>query len=87
MHEDIISQQPGMGPAYLRQRVQRQKRLPRVHLQGGSCSGGRSRRTTAKRSKVEIDELSKEEVGAMLKYTIQDLAPELYIELMTGFHK
>jgi hypothetical protein len=34
-----------------------------------------------------VDELSKEEVNAMLKYTIQDLAPELYIELMAGFHK
>jgi hypothetical protein len=33
------------------------------------------------------EELSAEEKGAMLKYAMQDLAQELYIELLAGFHK
>jgi hypothetical protein len=33
------------------------------------------------------EELSNEEKGAMLKYALQDLAQELYIELLAGFYK
>jgi hypothetical protein len=30
---------------------------------------------------------SEEEKGVTLEYVIQDLVPELYIELLAGFHK
>jgi hypothetical protein len=34
----------------------------------------------------EEEEAEEEERGAMLKYVIQELKPELYIELLAGFH-
>jgi hypothetical protein len=69
----------------MRQRVERQKRLPRVQLQGDNR--GRATRASAKRTiEGTGEQLSEEEKDATLKYAIHDLAPELYIELMAGFH-
>jgi hypothetical protein len=73
-------------PAYLRQRVERGEQLPRVQLQAGNER--RTTRALAKRYRGHSEEeLSEEEKGAMLKYAMQDLAHELYIELLAGFHK
>jgi hypothetical protein len=89
MHEDSTRRQQAPGgpvPAYLRQRVERKRRLPRVQLQ--EDNGGRATRASAKRRSGRTDgEASQEEMDAMLKYAVEDLAPELYVELMMGFHK
>jgi hypothetical protein len=88
MHEDSTRRQQAPGgpvPAYLRQRVERKRRLPRVELQ--EDNGGRATRASAKRSGRTDGEASQEEMDAMVKYAVEDLAPELYVELMMGFHK
>jgi hypothetical protein len=88
VHEDSSTRQQAPGalvPAYLRKRVERQKRLPRVQLQGDNR--GRATRASAKRTiEGTGEQLSEEEKDATLKYVVHDLAPELYIELMAGFH-
>jgi hypothetical protein len=89
MHEDSTRRQqaPG-GPvsAYLRQRVERKRRLPRVQLQ--EDNGGRATRGFEKRKREGPGgEPSEDEKRAMLKYAVEELAPELYVELMMGFHK
>jgi hypothetical protein len=89
VHEDTASQQQPPTdpvPAYMRQRVERGEQLPLVQLQAGNER--RTTRALAKRYRGHSEEeLSEEEKGAMLKYAMQDLAQELYIELMAGFHK
>jgi hypothetical protein len=89
MHEDSTRRQQAPGgpvPAYLRQRVERKRGLPRVQLQ--EDKGGRATRASAKRRSGRTDgEASQEEMDAMVKYAVEDLAPELYVELMMGFHK
>jgi hypothetical protein len=89
MHEDSTRRQQAPGgpvPAYLRQRVERKGRLPRVQLQ--EDKGGRATRASAKRRSGRTDgEASQEEMDAMLKYAVEDLTPELYIELMMGLLK
>jgi hypothetical protein len=91
MHEDGISRQQAPTatvPAYVRTRVGRKKRFPRVHVIGEN--GGRATRASAKRGRgatgEEPSEEEEKEKGAMLKYVIHDLAQELYTELFAGFH-
>jgi hypothetical protein len=89
MHEDSTRGQQAPGgpvPAYLRQRVERKRRLPRVQLQ--EDNGGRATRASAESKGDQTDgQASQEGMDAVLKYAIQDLVPELYVELMMGFHK
>jgi hypothetical protein len=73
-----VSECGALVPAYLRQRVERGEQLPSVQLQGASgeqAVGG------------EGGQPSEEEMQATLKLVIEDLAPELFIELMAGFYK
>jgi hypothetical protein len=81
-------QAPGAPvPAYLRARAQRNKPVPQVQLRGLGSSGGRVTRGAAKRLQEQGGEGPCEgEKDATLKYVMHDLAPELYIELMAGFH-
>jgi hypothetical protein len=45
-------------------------------------------RASAKRERgAPLGGASEEEKGAMLKYVLNDLGPELYIEFFEGFHK
>jgi hypothetical protein len=56
---------------YLRERVERGEEMPGLELRG--LAEGSSEEDT--------------ERDAMLKYAIQRLGPELYVELLSGFHK
>lgn len=69
--------------AYLRQRVERKRPLPRVALQRGRAT----RASTKRGMGAAGGEVSEEEKDAMIDYVTHDLAPELYIELMQGFYR
>lgn len=87
VHEDCTTRQQARGrpvPAYLRS-VERKNRWPRVHVQGDG--GGQTMRGPAERNDEGTGLEEEEERHAMLNYVIQDLASELYTELLVGFHK
>jgi hypothetical protein len=79
VHEESAKRQQAPGfpvPAYLGARVERREEMPHVHLQSSMA-----------RQRGQEEEEKDDETDATLKYVIHDLAPELYIELMMGFHK
>jgi hypothetical protein len=79
VHDDSTNQQQAPGcpvPAYLRQRVEAGESLPTVQLGAGVPS---------RRRQEGWGDYSEEEKGVMLKYAIQDLGSELFIELLEGF--
>jgi hypothetical protein len=63
--------------------------MPSVELGGRGGSGGSSTTGAAKRGAEEEggQEMEEEEVCAMVGYVLKDLAAELYIELLAGFHQ
>jgi hypothetical protein len=63
--------------------------MPSVEVGGRGGSGGSSTKGAAKRGVEEErgQEVDEEEVCAMVGYVVKDLAAELYIELLVGFHQ
>jgi hypothetical protein len=63
--------------------------MPSVELGGRGGSGGSSTTGAAKRGVEEEgkQEMEEEELCAMVGYVVKDLAAELYIELLVGFHQ
>lgn len=75
VHEDRATQRQAPGspvPAYLEGRVHRKRQLPYMQVEAG----------WAWRTHEE-----EEEMEMIVAYVVRDLAPELFIELMAGFHK
>jgi hypothetical protein len=54
-------------------------------MQGSGGSGGRRTRGAARRERG-VEEKD-EEMCAMVGFVVKDLAAELYIELLAGFHQ
>jgi hypothetical protein len=72
-------------PKYLVTRIRRPPTVELVSLADGLEGGlGKGKRKTGE---DEEDRDGEEEKDATLKYVLHDLARELYIELMKGFHK
>jgi hypothetical protein len=63
------------------------KRLPHVQIQASGGSGERRTRGAAKRVAERGGEEKDEEMCAMVRFVVRDLAAELYTELLAGFHQ
>jgi hypothetical protein len=87
VHQDTTTHRQAPAapvPAYLRTRVQEGKRLPKLKIRDRGSSRGPRTRGAAKRGREE--ERGDDEVCAMVQYVVKDLAAELYVELLEGFH-
>jgi hypothetical protein len=77
-------------PAFLRLRIPIVPPLPHVEVvslpedEGTGASAGQGRRKVEEEGGAQGP--SEAERDATVKYVMQDLHPELYIELMAGFH-
>jgi hypothetical protein len=60
--------------------------MPCVHVGGSGVTGGPRTRGAAKRGEEEGAIEKEEERGAMVGFVVNDLAAELYAELLAGFH-
>lgn len=69
-------------PAYLRIRAENKSPYHHVHVNASQHNGQEG--AGAKRHEHREDQ--DEERDAMIKYVLHDLAPELHVELTTGFH-
>jgi hypothetical protein len=91
LHQDTTTHQQAPAapvPAYLRTRIQAGKRLPQLKVRDRGSSGGPRTRGAAKRGREEErGQEMEEEVGTMVQYVVKDLAAELYVELLEGFHQ
>jgi hypothetical protein len=72
-------------PAYLRPRADKNKGMPHVEMMGRDSTGGRVTRGEVKNAHVAGGEEVEKEKDAVLAF-VEDLAAELYTELMAGFH-
>jgi hypothetical protein len=87
LHEDTTTHQQAPAapvPAYLRTRVQAGNAMPSV--EGGAIAQG-GEEGAAKRGREERGQEKAEELCAMVQYVVKDLAAELYVELLQGFHQ
>jgi hypothetical protein len=74
-------------PTYLTARIRRPPTVELVSLADGVDGGpGKGKRQVGEDEEGR-EGTREEEKDATLKYVLHDLAPELYIELMKGFHK
>jgi hypothetical protein len=88
LHEDTATRQQAPAapvPAYLRARVMPGSVLPSVQVVAIDQAGEEG---AAKRGRKEGGQAKEEEEKcAMVGFVVKDLAAELYIELLAGFHQ
>lgn len=86
LHEAVTTGQhapSALLPAYLSRRMQEGRVMPSVEVvarQRGRQKGA------VKRARQEGGRGEEEEACAMMGYVVKDLAAELYVELLAGFH-
>jgi hypothetical protein len=86
LHDGIAIRQQAPAapmPAYLSPRVQEDKPMPRVQVQGRG-GGGLRTRGAAKRGAEEGGQEEGESVCGMVNFVVKDLDGHLYTELMQG---